>query len=56
MKTLSYEMALTAEVALYFGAYEHYRHFAVSGKPLSMMGLCFGPAGVQAMCDSGNSP
>lgn len=48
-------MALTAEVALYFGAYEHYKHLAVSGKPLSMMGLCFGPASVQAMCDSGNS-
>lgn len=51
MKTLSHEMALTAEVALYFGAYEH---LAVSGKPLSLLGLCPGPARVQAMCDSGN--
>lgn len=35
-KILSYEMALTAEVAFYFGAYEHYKHLAVSGKPLSL--------------------
>lgn len=54
MKTLSHEMALTAEVALYFGAYEHYKHLAISGKPLSLVGLCPGPARVQAVCDSGN--
>lgn len=52
MKTLSYEIALMAEMGLYLVAHKWYKYLAISRMPLSMVGLCSDATSVQAMCDS----